>query len=289
RRRSVGGSGTTSSERQRLEPVPVAGSSSGVEIENRRVHRRRRARGIEADSLVRSGEQCGTHHCSPLVRTPDNRERRDVTERKRAEAEREALRHQLEAVTSNATLGLFMADEQHRCTYLNPAAQEMVGYTLAELRDRPFHEAIHHTRPDGRPYPVSECPIAGTIERGVPHRGEDVFVRRDGRFFPVAYAACPLRRDGRIVGIVLEVRDITAEKRAETERADLLEREHRAREEAEAGARQHHPVADGRGRAGELALIRRAVGHAGRARDEGGGDPRFGPPISPPRRDPRGS
>ncbi len=162
---------------------------------------------------------------------------RDVTEQKRIEAEHEALRHELEAVTGNATLALFMADESRRCTYMNPAAEQMTGFTLAELRERRFHEAIHHTRPDGRPYAASECPIAQTVLRGEPYRGEDFFIHRDGHFFPVAYAASPLRREGRVVGVVLEVRDVTAEKAAEAERADLLVREQRAREEAEAANR----------------------------------------------------
>jgi PAS domain S-box-containing protein len=162
---------------------------------------------------------------------------RDVTEQKRIEAEHEALRRQLETVTSNATLALFMADAAQRCTFMNPAAEQMIGYTLAELRDRPFHETIHHTRPDGSPYPVSACPIGQAVARGEPRRGEEVFVHRDGRFIPIAYAASPLRQDGRIVGVVLEVRDVTAEKRAEAERADLLGREQRAREEAEAATR----------------------------------------------------
>lgn len=58
-----------------------------------------------------------------------------------------------------------------------------------------------------------------------------MFVHKDGSFYPVAFTASPVRDDdARIVGTVIEVRDITEEKRNKEAR-DLLMREvdHRAR------------------------------------------------------------
>jgi anti-anti-sigma regulatory factor len=54
-----------------------------------------------------------------------------------------------------------------------------------------------------------------------------VFVHRDGRFYPVAFTASPLREGGTPIGTVVEVRDMTAEKRdaealAERARTALL-------------------------------------------------------------------
>lgn len=68
-------------------------------------------------------------------------------------------RRQLEAVCNNATVALFIMDEHQQCIYLNSAAEDLTGFTLAELRGKPLHDLIHHTRPDGSPYPRSECPI----------------------------------------------------------------------------------------------------------------------------------
>jgi signal transduction histidine kinase len=44
---------------------------------------------------------------------------------------------------------------------------------------------------------------------------EDVFIRKDGTFFPVSCAASPVFENGVVVATVLEVRDITAEKEAQ--------------------------------------------------------------------------
>ena len=144
---------------------------------------------------------------------------------------------QLETVTGNATLAMFLTDEGQHCTYLNPAAEAMTGYRLAELQGRPLHDLIHHTRPDGRPYPRAECPLDRALPASDRLAGEEFFVRKDGTFYPVAYTASPIRRDGDTTGTVLEVRDITAERQAAEERAALLEREREARVEAEAATR----------------------------------------------------
>ncbi|HEX8118629.1 MAG TPA: PAS domain S-box protein, partial [Pyrinomonadaceae bacterium] len=84
---------------------------------------------------------------------------RDITARKRAEAELSQSRAQLETVFENATVGLLVMDARQHCTYMNPAAEKLTGYTLEEVQGRPLHYFIHHTRPDGTPYPLEECPI----------------------------------------------------------------------------------------------------------------------------------
>jgi PAS domain S-box-containing protein len=128
-------------------------------------------------------------------------------------------RRQFEAIARNATASLFVTDARQRCTYMNPAAESMTGYTLAEVEGRPLHDVIHHTRPDGRPYPLSECPIDQAVPRRMREQGEEVFVHRDGHFYPVAFTASPIMDDGEPVGAVIEVRDIGVEKRRRAESA----------------------------------------------------------------------
>ncbi|HTE19877.1 MAG TPA: PAS domain S-box protein, partial [Armatimonadota bacterium] len=127
-------------------------------------------------------------------------------------------------IADNATAALFMMDTRGRCTYMNAAAEAMIGYRLEEIRDLPLHDAIHHHHPDGRPYPLAECPIDRALpEKNQVRRHEDVFIRKDGAYFPVLCAAEPIIRDGVPVGTVIEVRDVTEEKRAEAERKQAEE------------------------------------------------------------------
>jgi PAS domain S-box-containing protein len=154
-------------------------------------------------------------------------------ERRRAEEALAENRRLLETVADNATLALFITDERQQCVFMNPAAEELTGYTLAELRGRPLHDYVHHTRPDGTPYPLEECPIDQALPQNMRERGAEVFVHRDGHFYPVAFTASPVREGGRPVGTIVEVRDIREELRAEREREQVVERERALRAQAE--------------------------------------------------------
>ncbi|HEX8673520.1 MAG TPA: GAF domain-containing protein [Longimicrobium sp.] len=122
-------------------------------------------------------------------------------------------RLQLETVAENATLALFIMDEHQRCTYMNRAAEVLTGFRADELLGKELHEHIHHTRPDGKPYPIAECPIGQSFPLNLRESGEETFVHRDGHFYQVAFTASPILRDGRSVGTIIEVRDVTEERR----------------------------------------------------------------------------
>ena len=122
----------------------------------------------------------------------------------------------LDAVLNNASVAILMMDERQHCSYMNAAAERLTGYTLAETRGRPLHDVVHHTRPDGSPYPLSECPIDRAFPENHNVTGEEVFVRKDGSFLPVAFTASPIRDErSNTIGTIIEVRDISAEKEAE--------------------------------------------------------------------------
>lgn len=135
------------------------------------------------------------------------------------------LPRRLEVVLDNATVAIFLMDDRQHCAYMNRAAEELTGYTLEEVRslDKPLHDIIHHTHPDGRPFPLHEC----AIDRAFPERnrmaGEEVFVHKDGSFYPVAFCASPIRDvASKTIGTIIEVRDISQEKRAEEQQRLLV-------------------------------------------------------------------
>jgi PAS domain S-box-containing protein len=132
-------------------------------------------------------------------------------------------RRQLQTVAENATLALFIMDDQQRCSYMNPAAERLTGFTLDELQGRPLHDYIHHKRPDGSHYPLEECPIDRAFPQNMREQGEEVFVHRDGHLYPVFFTASPIRQGERIVGTIIEARDITEDKRQEAEREQLID------------------------------------------------------------------
>lgn len=132
-------------------------------------------------------------------------------------------RRQLQTVAENATLALFIMDERQRCSYMNPAAEKLTGFRLDELQGQELHYYIHHKRPDGSRYPLEECPIDRALPQNMREQGEEVFVHKDGHLYPVAFTASPIRQGERIVGTIIEARDITEDKRRDAERQQLID------------------------------------------------------------------
>lgn len=154
-----------------------------------------------------------------------------------AAANAEYYRCQLETIANNATLALFIMDERQYCTYMNPAAEQLTGFNLAELQDKPLHDYVHHTRPDGSHYPIEECPLDYAFPLNSREQGEEVFVHKDGHFYPVAFTASPVLDEASQVGTILEIRDISNERYA-LERERLLRELEAHAEDAERARRQ---------------------------------------------------
>lgn len=135
-----------------------------------------------------------------------------------AERDRQARRareaeQRLNAVLNNASVAVFLLDDRQHCVYMNAAAEHLTGYAFEETQDRPLHDLIHHIRPDGSPFPRHECAIDRAFPENHNVQGEEVFVHKDGSFYPVAYTASPVRDDeSKTIGTILEVRSIQAEK-----------------------------------------------------------------------------
>jgi len=140
----------------------------------------------------------------------------DVTERKRVQ---EALQYQLDlttTITDNAADSLFLWDTEGRVTFMNSAAEQTFGWRQEELLGEVLHDRMHHHYPDGRPYPISECPLVKVFESAQTLRDhEDVFFRKDGSPIDVSCSLAPIVVSGEITGAVLVVRDIIERKRAE--------------------------------------------------------------------------
>ena len=109
------------------------------------------------------------------------------------------------AICENATAALFVINARQQCIYANPAAETLTGFKASELIGHRLHDRIHHTRPDGSKYPVSECPLDNGLPANTREQGEEMFVHADGSFYPVSYSSSPIIEHGNLVGKVIEV------------------------------------------------------------------------------------
>ncbi len=116
----------------------------------------------------------------------------DITDQVRAEEQLHALIRQSNSVLESIGDGIYGIDLEGQVTVVNPAAAQMLGYRPEELLGRNMHDLIHFKKPDGSPYPESECPIRGSVHHLNSVRvANEVFWRKDGTSFPVEYVARP--------------------------------------------------------------------------------------------------
>ncbi|HEX2121944.1 MAG TPA: PAS domain S-box protein, partial [Thermoanaerobaculia bacterium] len=150
---------------------------------------------------------------------------RDITEKQRAEAERARLTTELKLVLESIHEGVYAVDIEGRCTMINHAAEELLGYSASELAGRSIHDVIHSRRADGSAYPREECPVYCVLHTGTAEQIHDtVYWRRDGTAVSIECASAPIVDNGVIKGAVVTFDDVTERRllQSQLERANRL-------------------------------------------------------------------
>lgn len=148
---------------------------------------------------------------------------RDITDRKRAEEERDRFFNlSMDMLSVSGTDAYFKR--------LNPAFETVLGYTNAELLAQPFLDFVH---PDDRAATLAE--VAKLAEGNLTLDFENRYRCKDGSYRWLAWKAFPIVEENLIYAIA---RDVTERKQAEAERLQLLAQEQQARAEAEAARNQ---------------------------------------------------
>ena len=126
--------------------------------------------------------------------------------------------------TTLASIGdaVLATDSQGRVTLLNPVAAALTGWPEAEAFGRDITEVFRivneHTRE------VVENPVTRVLREGtvVGLANHTLLIARDGVERPIDDSGAPIHdAQGRLVGVVLVFRDITARRRAEEARTRL--------------------------------------------------------------------
>ncbi|MGE5672599.1 MAG: EAL domain-containing protein, partial [Mycobacterium leprae] len=156
--------------------------------------------------------------------------RQTLAAEERAESEaqkaRDRLRAQLEltqAVTDSMVEGIFAIDRNGLVTFVNQAAEELLGWPKAETVGH-CGAVIPGCDPTRADCLHSGCQIAQVLHTGRSHTIRDaVFRRKDGSGIDVSYTATPIRHDGVTTGVAVSFYDVTARNAAELARRQAEE------------------------------------------------------------------
>lgn len=109
--------------------------------------------------------------------------------------------------------GVYGFDADGNAVFVNPASEQMTGWSAEELLGKNIHEYHHHSHENGGMYPIDECEIYNTMLDGVKRRvTNEVFWRKDGSFFPVEYTSTPVYKEGKLIGAVAVFRDVSQQR-----------------------------------------------------------------------------
>ncbi|MCK0510990.1 hybrid sensor histidine kinase/response regulator [Aromatoleum buckelii] len=133
--------------------------------------------------------------------------------RRRAEQREDVLRVTLASVGD----GVITTDPEGQVRYLNPVAEALTGWRVAEARGAALETVFRIVREDTREPVENPCARAlldGTIVGLANHT---LLITRDGAERPIDDSASPIRdRHGRVFGCVLIFRDVSSRRNTET-------------------------------------------------------------------------
>ena len=171
---------------------------------------------LELRVIAPSGEVRWLAERAVAVRDESGRTRRligvahDISERKIAEEALFQEKEKADVTLASIADGVLRTDARGMVDYLNPVAQKLTGWTLAEAYGRPAEEVYRVVDPQSGKRlldPLSQCLRRGRESIFV---GDRLLADRDGGQHPVQDSAAPIRdRHGEIIGAVLTFRDLS--------------------------------------------------------------------------------
>ena len=168
----------------------------------------------------------------------------NITDRKRAEAERDLERRRLRAVFDQAPLAIAVIGPAGEMLSRNAVFDRLWGRPAHDITAGTDSEVYEGFHPDGRKFKSHEWPGARAVYGGEVVDNEVIeIVHASGRRIPCWFAGAPVRDDdGRVLGGVVLFRDVSVEREAEAALRASEEQRRLALDAAELGTWHVDPV-----------------------------------------------
>ena len=136
----------------------------------------------------------------------------DVTERRRAEEERRARDHRFRALIERSSDLVVIADADNIITYAGPSIRRVLGYSPSDLEGRRGSDFVHEE---------DRAVVAGAIQEALARPGQPVTIQyrlrhADGSWRWMEGVGTNLLHEPTVAGFIVNVRDITERRRAES-------------------------------------------------------------------------
>jgi len=129
---------------------------------------------------------------------------------------------QAEVLFASLGEGTISTDEFGRITRVNPVARQLLGYTEAELIGAWFPKIISALSLEETPMTLIDRPITKAFLSGKPVSDKLYYLHKNGQPIPVAVTAAPILLNGRPLGAIEVIRDITLEQEVDRMKSEFI-------------------------------------------------------------------
>lgn len=131
-------------------------------------------------------------------------------------------RAEAEALFTSIGDGAISTDEFGRITRVNPAAQQILGYSEEELIGTWFPKKIVAVTLDDKPINLIDRPITKAFLTGRPVSEKTYYRRKNGEKIALAINASPILLKGKPLGAIEVFRDITFEQEVDRMKSEFI-------------------------------------------------------------------
>jgi len=110
---------------------------------------------------------------------------------------------------------VYATDLQGQLTFMNAAAERILGWQEQELIGKPVHETLQYHLANEAAFAQENSPQLRVIQGGEPIDGQGQFRARDDSLIPVEYRSRPIMFDGKLAGALVSFQDISLRQEAE--------------------------------------------------------------------------
>jgi diguanylate cyclase (GGDEF)-like protein/PAS domain S-box-containing protein len=186
---------------------PASGSGdprSSDAADESRIQRHRRKDGSLCEVEVTGGDLLFEGRAARLVLA------KNVTSQLAAQARLAESEERYRRIAETSAEGIWTIDPEGRTTFANQRMADMLGYRVAEMLGRSFHDFM-----DEASRRLAEANL-GRRKQGIVEQHDFVFRRKDGSEIWTSLSTGPIRDDdGRVVGALAMVTDISDRRRTE--------------------------------------------------------------------------
>jgi len=146
----------------------------------------------------------------------------DITEYKESEDKLHNAHERLQTVLASISKGVVATDTEGRIDLLNPMAETLTGWSLAQALGKPFEDIV--TIVSQQPGELIVSPVRAVLQdtRALNVFEPSTLINKEGSQTPIEYNAAPIKDQfGSIVGAVVVFRDVSDRQKVENERNQL--------------------------------------------------------------------